>query len=169
MGKNRVPLSKIPELGDFNTIAAVRTVSDGRKRPLQKKHGTGESADKATTARAQASRRTGRAITLREPAPNKLPEAGIAAATPFELSRLYAQGWTAGMSHPIDDTLIVVDARGEALNPFRISGERARWMQGFTEAVRAKLARPSQKQPHYRTGSLLSIARLNIARSRVRF
>lgn len=145
MSKHRVPLSRIPELGDFNTTVAPAVSSD-RKRPLKKKNGTGESVDKATTPQVRALRQT--AITVREPA----PDAETAVASPFELSRLYAKGWVAGMSEQIDDTLTAIDARAEAQNPYRISGERARWMQGFTEAVRAKLARPSQKNPHYRTG-----------------
>lgn len=148
MSKQRVVLSRIPELGDFNTTAAADTVSGGRKRPLTKKNGTGATADKATTRQADASRRTDHATGLPKPAPDSEP----AVATPFELSRLYAKGWAVGMSEQIDDTLIAIDARAEALNPYRIGGERARWMQGFTEAVRVKLARPSQKQPQYRTG-----------------
>lgn len=152
MSKHRGPLP-IPELGDFNTTAAADTVPAGRKRPLKKRNGTSEPPDKTPPSR-HTLRRTGPAIMSREPAPNLSPDAETAIASPFEFSRLYAKGWTAGMSQQIDDTLVAIDARGEALNPYRISGERARWTQGFMEAVRAKLARPSQKQPRYRTGFL---------------
>jgi ribosome modulation factor len=69
----------------------------------------------------------------------------VAAITPFELSRVYAKGWSAGMSAVVDDTDDVLHARAEALNPFTDETARARWMQGFTEAVRRKCDGPQKK------------------------
>jgi ribosome modulation factor len=66
-------------------------------------------------------------------------------ATPFELSRIYAKGWAAGMSCPVDDTMAVIAARAEELNPCQAPDERARWNQGFTEAVSRKLHGPQRR------------------------
>jgi hypothetical protein len=73
--------------------------------------------------------------------------------TPFQLSRLYASGWRAGMSCPIDASLADIEARAERLNPRRVAVERARWMQGFTAAVRRKLNYPGRKDPQFRISS----------------
>lgn len=67
-------------------------------------------------------------------------------ATPFQLSRLYAKGWAAGMSCEIDDSSTVISARAEALNPCSGPDERAKWAQGFTEAVRRKLDGPQRRR-----------------------
>ena len=71
--------------------------------------------------------------------------------TAFQLSRVYAKGWRVGMNHPIDDGPIAIDALAELLSPCRVLVERARWMQGFAEAVRSRLARPGRRRPHFKS------------------
>ena len=66
-------------------------------------------------------------------------------ATPFELSRLYAKGWSVGMSCEIDSVALIA-ARAEALNPCTAPPERAKWAQGFTEAVHRKLDGPQRRR-----------------------
>ncbi len=58
--------------------------------------------------------------------------------TPFELSRVYAKGWLAGMNCEEATSPQVIYRHAEALNPYRNELERARWLQGFTQAVRRK-------------------------------
>lgn len=58
--------------------------------------------------------------------------------TPFELSRVYAKGWLAGMNCEDAGSPHVIYRHAEALNPYRNELERARWLQGFTQAVRRK-------------------------------
>ena len=70
-----------------------------------------------------------------------------ATITPFELSRVYAKGWSAGMSSVIDDTDDVLRQRAETSNPFTDETARARWLQGFMEAVRRKCDGPQKKNP----------------------
>src|SRR5882672_8605869 len=65
--------------------------------------------------------------------------------TPFELSRVYAKGWSAGMTSVIDDTDDVLRQRAEGVNPFTDETARARWMQGYMEAVRRKCEGPQKK------------------------
>jgi ribosome modulation factor len=67
--------------------------------------------------------------------------------TPFELSRVYAKGWSAGMTSVIDDTDDVLRQRAEKVNPFTDETARTRWMQGFMEAVRRKCDGPQKKNP----------------------
>ncbi len=58
--------------------------------------------------------------------------------SPFELSRVYAKGWLAGMSCEGAASARTIHAQAEALNPYKVPIERARWMQGFAGAVRRK-------------------------------
>src|SRR4051812_37263719 len=75
------------------------------------------------------------------------PLAAARPSTPFELSRIYAKGWTAGMSAPVDDTESAVEARAQTMNPYTEDSARARWAQGFVEAVRRKCDGPQRKAP----------------------
>ena len=55
-------------------------------------------------------------------------------STLFQLSRIYAGGWGAGMQcaniDPAD-----MDAAADRLNPYLLPVERDRWSQGFRDAV----------------------------------
>jgi ribosome modulation factor len=62
----------------------------------------------------------------------------VSALTPFELSRVYAKGWLAGMNCDAGISAQTVHAKAEALNPYTVPTERARWMEGFAGAVRRK-------------------------------
>ncbi len=73
--------------------------------------------------------------------------AAKSAPTPFELSRIYAKGWTAGMSAPVDENEDAVQARADTMNPYTEDAARARWAQGFVEAVRRKCDGPQRKAP----------------------
>src|ERR1041385_7885868 len=77
-----------------------------------------------------------------------------AAITPFELSRVYAKGWSAGMSSVIDDNDDVLRERAEGVNPFTNETARARWLQGFMEAVRRKCDGPQKKNPRRAAGAV---------------
>lgn len=70
-------------------------------------------------------------------------------STPFQLSRLYAQGWKAGMACDVDGPIAAVLARAEKLNPCTAEAEREKWTQGFTEAVRRKLDGPQRRPRHF--------------------
>jgi len=65
------------------------------------------------------------------PAPDTAP-------TPFQLSRIYAKGWIAGSRSDLDPG---DGAPIAALNPYDSDVERARWMQGFTEAQARRVRR----------------------------
>jgi hypothetical protein len=82
-----------------------------------------------------------------KPGVSEVVAADAPTITPFELSRVYAKGWSAGMSSVIDDTDDVLRNRAEALNPCTNETARARWMQGFMEAVRRKCDGPQKKSP----------------------
>lgn len=62
----------------------------------------------------------------------------VSELTPFELSRVYAKGWLAGMSCEAGASARTIHTQAEALNPYKVPMERARWMQGFAGAVRRK-------------------------------
>ena len=62
----------------------------------------------------------------------------VSALTPFELSRVYAKGWLAGMNCDSGISARTIHTQAEALNPYKVPMERARWMQGFAGAVRRK-------------------------------
>ncbi len=58
------------------------------------------------------------------------------APTPFQLSRLYAQGWIAGSASGLGPGAGgALDAAAAALNPCTTEIERARWLKGFKESV----------------------------------
>jgi hypothetical protein len=69
----------------------------------------------------------------------------VLAPTPFQLSRLYAQGWKAGMACDVDGPIAAVLAHADKLNPCTLDIEREKWAQGFTEAVRRKLDGPQRR------------------------
>ncbi len=54
----------------------------------------------------------------------------------FELSRIYAKGWSAGGDSSVVDSDDGLEATIAALNPYRVDEERARWAQGFEDARR---------------------------------
>jgi len=56
----------------------------------------------------------------------------VADNSDFRLSRIYAQGWNAAR-----DLLKNGKDSGDAdaLNPYRVASERARWHEGFTKAL----------------------------------
>jgi len=55
---------------------------------------------------------------------------------PFELSRIYAKGWSAGGSSTIEESDDGVEAAIAALNPYQDGAERERWALGFQDALR---------------------------------
>ncbi len=65
--------------------------------------------------------------------------------TPFQLSRLYAQGWKAGMACEVDGPITAILARADKLNPCKADVEREKWTQGFTEAVHRKFDGPQRR------------------------
>lgn len=142
MSKHRIVRVKSPELGDFKPMAEQRP-SGTRKRPPMAGHD--KSPEAAEMPTPPSPRRSHTA-----PPPTSLPSAPE--MSPFQLSRLYAKGWQAGMTHR-EDSLLELDARGDTLNPCTVAAERARWMQGFSEAVRRKLASPGRKQPQFTSSS----------------
>ncbi len=70
----------------------------------------------------------------------------------YELSRVYAKGWSAGGDSAIVDADEGLDVTIEALNPYRNETERARWAQGFQDARRraAEMAGRSKAQKRTR-------------------
>ena len=65
----------------------------------------------------------------------------MAESTPFQLSRIYASGWSAGRKSDADD-LSGLDSVTADLNPYASSVERERWSQGFKDAVARNLGQP---------------------------
>ena len=64
-------------------------------------------------------------------------------STPFQLSRIYASGWSAGRKCSADDPA-EIDAMAGRLNPHGSLDERERWSQGFKDAVSRSLATPAR-------------------------
>jgi hypothetical protein len=59
----------------------------------------------------------------------------------FQLSRIYSQGWNAARKLVAEGAVDADAKTAAALNPYRTTRtaeERARWAQGFTEALRSK-------------------------------
>lgn len=52
--------------------------------------------------------------------------------TDFELSRIYASGWTAGRKGSFDDKDDIVSLV-DVINPYLSGEERERWGQGFKD------------------------------------
>jgi hypothetical protein len=72
---------------------------------------------------------------MKKPAPSAGTVPGTT-LTPFQFSRLYARGWTAGRSGDFDVPDGDFNAATAAHNPGRTAAERARWLKGFTEGFR---------------------------------
>jgi hypothetical protein len=64
-------------------------------------------------------------------------------STPFQLSRIYASGWSAGRKCNTDDPTDM-DALVDSLNPHRSEDERERWSQGFKDAMLHHIEPPSK-------------------------
>ncbi len=60
----------------------------------------------------------------------------------FELSRVYAKGWTAGRDCRIDSTEDGFEAAVAALNPYQVAAERERWAKGFEDGRRRSQEMP---------------------------
>ena len=60
----------------------------------------------------------------------------------FELSRIYAKGWTAGRDCRIDETEDGFAAAVAALNPYQVATERERWAKGFEDGRRRSQETP---------------------------
>ncbi len=64
-------------------------------------------------------------------------------STPFQLSRIYASGWSAGRKCNADDP-VEIDAMAGRLNPHQSLNERERWSQGFKDAVVRSIGTPAR-------------------------
>jgi hypothetical protein len=62
-------------------------------------------------------------------------------STPFQLSRIYASGWSAGRKCTADGSS-EIDAQASDLNPHQSHDERERWSQGFKDAAFRQLGPP---------------------------
>jgi hypothetical protein len=71
-------------------------------------------------------------------APVKADASAASTLTPFELSRVYAKGWLADMNCEAPSSPEVVMETAGSLNPYSNDVERARWQEGFTQAVKRK-------------------------------
>ena len=71
----------------------------------------------------------------------------------FNLSRIYAKGWTAGGDSSIVDSDDGLDATIATLNPYRTDAERERWALGFQAARRrAEEMAVRSKAPRRKSG-----------------
>ncbi len=70
----------------------------------------------------------------------------MAESTPFELSRIYASGWSAGRKCTADDAT-EIETLASSLNPHRSLDERERWSRGFKDAV-LRQSGPAAKLRH---------------------
>lgn len=117
-----------PGLGDFKSPR-----DDARKAPARPRDPKSDEAGKPLASTGEAG------------------GAQPGGATPFQLSRIYAKGWLAGMtSVAADDPESDSAAMADQLNPCEAANERARWAQGFTEAVARKLGTPGRKAVPFR-------------------
>lgn len=57
----------------------------------------------------------------------------------FALSRIYAQGWTAGRVH--DGEIVDLETTVASLNPYKTTAEKERWAAGFQDAMHRAQAR----------------------------
>lgn len=57
------------------------------------------------------------------------------ASTAFQLSRIYAEGWNAAHARMAHESSELDAKKMEALNPYPADPERARWNEGFTNAL----------------------------------
>jgi hypothetical protein len=67
-------------------------------------------------------------------------------ATAFQLSRVYAAGWSAANKLTADERDAAALEPISKLNPYRTDPQRARWQDGFRDAL-ASAQRPKSK-PH---------------------
>ena len=63
-----------------------------------------------------------------------IKEDAIVESTPFQLSRVYARGWSAGKVYQEDEDTDL-KAVAERLSPYPSSEERTRWIEGFMAAI----------------------------------
>jgi len=76
----------------------------------------------------------------------------MAASTPFQLSRIYASGWSTGRKCTSDD-VAEIEGMADSLNPHPAAEERERWSQGFKDAALQHLIPPAKsRQRPARTG-----------------
>ena len=69
----------------------------------------------------------------------------MAESTPFQLSRIYASGWSAGRNC-VADGPAEIDTLAGSLNPHQSQSERERWSQGFRDAALRHLAPPAKSR-----------------------
>ena len=69
----------------------------------------------------------------------------MAESTPFQLSRIYASGWTAARQCTADSST-EIDSLASSLNPYPSPDERNRWSQGFRDAALRHIG-PAPKRP----------------------
>jgi len=66
----------------------------------------------------------------------------------FDLSRVYAKGWSAGRASELDPADPGLEAAIDALNPHGPTEERSRWSTGFKDALsRNEELSGSRKRP----------------------
>lgn len=53
----------------------------------------------------------------------------------FQLSRVFAKGWAAARVLSAQSDVQDIDKSAEALNPYPSDPEKARWREGFLEAL----------------------------------
>ena len=58
------------------------------------------------------------------------------ASTAFQLSRIYAEGWNAAHERIAGESSELDTKKMEALNPYPADPERARWNEGFNNALK---------------------------------
>lgn len=76
----------------------------------------------------------------------------MADSTPFQLSRIYASGWSAGRKCIAED-FNTVAALAHSLNPYQAPDAYERWSQGFLDAVRHDHGTPASFYPsHFTNG-----------------
>jgi hypothetical protein len=69
-------------------------------------------------------------------------------ANAFKLSRIHAIGWSAAQKLSASEADALDDAGLAALNPYADEAERARWAEGFKEAIEKWQDTP-QKSPAF--------------------
>jgi hypothetical protein len=69
----------------------------------------------------------------------------------FELSRIYAKGWSAGKGCQIGLPSDTLEATVASLNPYEAIDERERWTLGFSDALRRSEEMASRGSRHKRS------------------
>lgn len=67
-------------------------------------------------------------------------------STPFQLSRIYASGWSEGRKCETDDSA-EIDTMASRLNPHLSDRDRERWTQGFKDAALQQIGKPVKFRP----------------------